>query len=142
VVVALVAGLIAWAAAPKPRSFTTTDALLLLRSGPTGDEPVTLDTTLYLPRSASAQHPVPAILLAHGFGGTKASVAEDAGDFADHGYAVLTWSARGMGRSGDLIHLNSPDYEIRDAQRLLDWLADRPEIQLDAQGDPTAARSR
>jgi ABC-type multidrug transport system, ATPase component len=136
VVVALVAGLIAWAVVPAPRSYTTTEAMLTVLSGPAGDEPVTLDTTFYLPKSASAQHPVPAILLAHGFGGTKASVAEDAGDFADRGYAVLTYTARGMGRSGGMIHLNSPDYEIRDAQRLLDWLAAQPEVQRDADGDP------
>ena len=135
-VVALVAGLIGWAVAPSPRSYTITEAMVTVLSGPAGDEPVTLDTTLYLPKSASAERPVPAILLAHGFGGTKASVAEDAGEFADRGYAVLTYSARGMGRSGGLIHLNSPDYEVRDAQRLLDWLAARPEIQRDGAGDP------
>ncbi|HEX5994851.1 MAG TPA: alpha/beta fold hydrolase [Jiangellales bacterium] len=136
VAVALVAGLVGWAVAPAPRSYTTTEAMLTVLSGPSDDEAVTLDTTLYLPKSASAQRPVPAILLAHGFGGTKASVAEDAGDFADRGYAVLAWSARGMGRSGGLIHLNSPDYEVRDAQRLLDWLATQPEIVADGGGDP------
>ena len=77
-----------------------------------------------------------AVLLAHGFGGSKRSVADDAAQFADRGYAVLAYSAQGMGNSGGLIHLNSPDYEIRDAQRLLDWLATRPEIQLDGPGDP------
>ena len=41
---------------------------------------------------------------------------------------MLTWSARGFGRSTGEIHLNSPDYEIRDAQRLVDWLAARADI--------------
>ncbi|HEY7224420.1 MAG TPA: alpha/beta fold hydrolase [Micromonosporaceae bacterium] len=139
VALALVAGLVAWALAPKPRSYTTTDAMLTVLTGPRGDEPVALDTTLFLPKSASPAHPVPAILLAHGFGGTKQSVATDAGNFADRGYAVLTWSAQGFGRSGGQIHLDSPDYEVRDAQRLLDWLASQPEIQLDATGDPRVA---
>jgi len=107
-------------------------------SGPRGDEPVNLDTTLYLPKSASAATPVPAILLAHGFGGTKRSVAEDAADFAGRGYAVLTWTARGFGLSGGQIHLDSPDYEVRDAQRLIDWLAARPDIVKD-RGDPKVA---
>ncbi len=75
-------------------------------------------------------------MLGHGFGGTKQSVAQDARDFADRGYAVLTWTAQGMGRSSGEIHLNSPDYEIRDAQRLLDWLAARTDIQRDGSGDP------
>ncbi|HET9516950.1 MAG TPA: ATP-binding cassette domain-containing protein, partial [Actinoplanes sp.] len=32
--------------------------------------------------------------------------------------------------------LNSPDWEVRDAQGLLSWLAERPEVQTDAAGDP------
>jgi ABC-2 type transport system ATP-binding protein len=82
---------------------------------------------------------VPAILLAHGFGGTKRSVADDAADFAARGYAVLAWTARGFGRSGGEIHLDSPDYEVRDAQRLIDWLAARPDIARDGAGDPKVA---
>ncbi len=138
-VLALVLGLVGWAVVPKPRPYTASDAMVPVATGPSSDETVLLDTTLYLPRSASADHPVPAILLGHGFGGTKQSVAQDAQDFADRGYAVLTWTAQGMGRSGGQIHLNSPDYEVRDAQRLLDWLAARPDIQLDGTGDPRVA---
>ena len=49
---------------------------------------------------------------------------------------MLAWTARGFGRSGGEIHLNNPDYEVKDAQRLLDWLAERPEVRTDATGDP------
>jgi ABC-2 type transport system ATP-binding protein len=132
----ILAGSVAWAAWPTPPSYTTAEAMLTVLSGPRRDEPVRLDTTLFLPRSASATDPVPAILLAHGFGGTKRSVADDARDFADRGYAVLTWTARGFGRSGGQIHLNSPDYEIHDGRALVDWLAGRPEIAKDASNDP------
>src|SRR3954471_10897670 len=55
---------------------------LTVRTGPDRREPVRLDTTLYVPAAATARHPMPAVLLAHGFGGTKASVAKDAGDLA------------------------------------------------------------
>ncbi|SCL64333.1 alpha/beta fold hydrolase [Micromonospora yangpuensis] len=136
VVVALLAALVVWAVWPDRPSFRTESAMVTVRSGPTGDEPVDLDTTLYLPRDASADRKVPAVLLAHGFGGTKQSVRLDAEDLADRGYAVLTWTARGFGRSGGQIHLDSPDHEVRDGQRLLDWLAARPEIRTDAEGDP------
>ncbi|MFC7657603.1 hypothetical protein ACFQV8_15715 [Pseudonocardia benzenivorans] len=37
------------------------------------------------------------MLVAHGFGGSKASVDADARDLAARGYVVLTWSARGSG---------------------------------------------
>ncbi|MBU8857368.1 MULTISPECIES: alpha/beta fold hydrolase [unclassified Micromonospora] len=136
VVVVLVAAALVWVARPQGADFRTEPALVTVRSGPSGDEPVDLDTTLYLPEDASSSNRVPAVLLAHGFGGTKDSVRSDAEDLVSRGYAVLTWTARGFGRSGGRIHLDNPDYEVRDAQRLLDRLAQRPDIRLDAAGDP------
>ncbi|MEU5789332.1 alpha/beta fold hydrolase [Micromonospora purpureochromogenes] len=136
VVVVLLVAAAVWAARPDRPGFRTESALVTVRSGPAGDQPVELDTTLWLPDDASAERRVPAVLLAHGFGGTKDSVRSDAEDLVTRGYAVLTWTARGFGRSGGEIHLDHPDYEIRDAQRLLDRLAERPEIRTDAAGDP------
>ncbi|MDO3703823.1 alpha/beta fold hydrolase [Micromonospora sp. C28SCA-DRY-2] len=134
--VVLLAAAVTWAVWPREAAVRTEAAMLTVRSGPAGDQPVDLDTTLYLPEDASATRKVPAVLLAHGFGGTKDSVRADAEEFAGRGYAVLTWTARGFGRSGGQIHLDHPDYEVRDAERLLDWLAARPEIRTDGAGDP------
>ncbi|MER6994902.1 alpha/beta fold hydrolase [Streptomyces sp. NPDC000410] len=78
----------------------------------------------------------PAVLLGHGFGGSKDSAKEQAEALARDGYAVLTWSARGFGASTGQIGLNDPDHEVKDVSRLIDWLAKRPEVQLDAAGDP------
>jgi len=136
VVVVLLGGLVGVAAWPDRASYRTEELRIDVRTGPAGDQPVTLDATYYQPRSATSSARVPAILLAHGFGGTKTSVAADAKDLADLGYAVLTWTAQGFGRSTGEIHLDSPDWEVRDAQRLLDWLAARPEVRLDGPGDP------
>jgi ABC-2 type transport system ATP-binding protein len=132
----IVAGLVVWAAVPQRSSWRTEAAMITVKSGPAGDTPISLDTTYYLPNSASAAHPVPAVLLAHGFGGTKSDVVTEAQDLAKLGYAVMTWTAEGFGRSGGQIHLDSPDYEVKDGQRLVDWLAARPEIRKDAPGDP------
>src|SRR4051812_41313348 len=134
VVLALVAALVGWAVLPDRTAWTTSDQRLTVLSGPSGTEPIDLDTRFYLPRNRSGK--MPAVLLAHGFGGSKNSVTDDAASLAERGYAVLTWSARGFGRSGGQIHLDSPDYEVKDAQRLLDWLAARPEVRTDAAGDP------
>ncbi|WP_344081094.1 alpha/beta fold hydrolase [Luedemannella helvata] len=128
--------LITWAAWPAPKNYTARDALLNVMSGPAGNEPVTLDTTFFVPDGADADNPVPAILLAHGFGGTKRSMRADAEDLANAGYAVLTWTAQGFSGSTGKIHLNSPDYEVRDARSLVDWLAARPEVLKDPTGDP------
>ncbi|MFE7096610.1 alpha/beta fold hydrolase [Streptomyces erythrochromogenes] len=78
----------------------------------------------------------PAVLLGHGFGGSKDDVREQAERLARDGYAVMTWSARGFGRSGGKIGLNDPEHEVKDVSRLVDWLAARPEVRLDADGDP------
>ncbi|MGY1825874.1 alpha/beta fold hydrolase [Blastococcus sp. SYSU DS0541] len=98
-----------------------------------GEDAVELDTTLYLP---DTDEPAPAVVLAHGFGGSKRSVADDAADLAERGYVVLTYSARGFGESTGRIGLNDPRYEIADLSTLLDLLAERDDVQLDADGDP------
>ncbi|MCO1657799.1 alpha/beta fold hydrolase [Pseudonocardia humida] len=91
-----------------------------------------LDTTLYLP----ATLPAPAVLVAHGFGGSKATVDTDARELAARGFVALAWSARGFGTSTGQIALNAPDAEVADAVALVDWLAARPEVRLDGPGDP------
>ena len=106
----------------------------MVESG-SGADAVELDTTLYVPASAGDE-PAPAVVLAHGFGGSKQSVADDALDLAERGYVVLTYSARGFGRSTGQIGLNDPRFEIADLSTLLDLLADRDEVQLDGDGDP------
>jgi ABC-2 type transport system ATP-binding protein len=98
-----------------------------------GADAVELDTTLYLP---TGDEPAPAVVLAHGFGGSKASVADDARDLAERGYVVLTYSARGFGKSTGQIGLNDPRYEIADLTTLIDLLAERDEVELEGDGDP------
>ncbi|MFD0111092.1 alpha/beta fold hydrolase, partial [Streptomyces sp. NPDC127164] len=94
---------------------------------------VRLDTSYF---TAGSDGRRPAVLLAHGFGGSKADVRGQAEDLARDGYAVLTWSARGFGESTGKIGLNAPDGEVADVSRLIDWLAGRPEVRLDEKGDP------
>ncbi len=93
---------------------------------------VRLDTTLYLP----ATTPAPAVLLAHGFGGSKTGLDSEANALAQHGYVVLAYTARGFGRSGGLIHLDAPSYEVADASALISYLATLPQVLKDGPGDP------
>src|SRR6185312_14091422 len=94
--------------------------------------PVQLDTTLYLPAST----PAPAILLAHGFGGDKTDLDTQARDLARAGYVVLTYSARGFGKSGGLVHLDAPAFEVADGSKLVDYLATQASVRKDRDGDP------
>jgi len=105
---------------------------------PTVAEPdgtaVELDADLYLPPDSDGAHP--ALILAHGFGGSKESVRSQAQEYAAAGYVVLAYTARGFGESGGLIHLMDPDLEVADVSTLVDHLAERDDVVLDAVGDP------
>lgn len=94
---------------------------------------VRLDTSFFTTPGTARR---PAVLLAHGFGGSKNDMRAEAEDLARDGYAVLTWSARGFGRSTGQIGLNDPKAEVADVSRLIDWLAKQPQVQLDKPGDP------
>ncbi|MER5193455.1 CocE/NonD family hydrolase [Streptomyces sp. NPDC002755] len=94
---------------------------------------VRLDTSYFTSGAAGRR---PAVLLGHGFGGSKDDVRQQAEKLARDGYAVLTWSARGFGKSTGKIGLNDPKGEVADVSRLIDWLATQPQVQLDKTGDP------
>lgn len=93
---------------------------------------VSLDTTIYLPTKV----PAPAILLAHGFTGDKSSVASQAKNLANAGYVVLTWTARGFGKSTGEISMDAPTGEIADISKLIDYLATRHDVIQQKRNDP------
>ncbi|MER7402542.1 CocE/NonD family hydrolase [Streptomyces sp. NPDC000070] len=94
---------------------------------------VRIDTSYFTSGGAGRR---PAVLLGHGFGGSKNDVRQQAEDLARDGYAVLTWSARGFGKSNGKIGLNDPEGEVADVSKLIDWLAKQPQVELDKPGDP------
>jgi ABC-2 type transport system ATP-binding protein len=106
-----------------------------LAGGPTSatdPTPVQLDTAVYLPDST----PAPAVILAHGFGGSRQGLDERATALAEAGFVVLAYTARGFGESSGQISMNAPEFEVADARALIDHLATLPEVALDAPGDP------
>ncbi len=93
---------------------------------------VSIDTSLYLP----AKVPAPAIMIAHGFGGSKDSVASDAQFYAAKGYVVLTWTARGFGKSTGQIAMNAVGAEVADSKALVSYLGKSKYVMHDKTGDP------
>jgi ABC-2 type transport system ATP-binding protein len=138
VVALMLAGVVTWLGWSAAGGFRLEPAMVSVRTGPAGRETVRLDTTTYVPDQAGRETPVPAVLLAHGFGGSKTDVAADAERLAGQGYLVVTWSAEGFGASGGKIHLDSPDHEVADARSLIDRLAARPDVLRDGE-DPRVA---
>ncbi|MGW8985669.1 alpha/beta fold hydrolase [Streptomyces parvus] len=127
-VLALAAAALVWTTVPDGPAPVDREHRFLQGAGGTR-----LDTTYYRPPGAG---PHPAVLLAHGFGGTKDDEQDRAQRLTRAGYAVLTYTARGFGRSGGRIALNASDGEVADVGRLVDWLAQRPEVRKEAAGDP------
>jgi ABC-2 type transport system ATP-binding protein len=94
----------------------------------TMDDGVSITYTLYEPTTPKPAAGYPAIMMFHGLGGKRQdmnTLAENS--FANEGYAVLTFDARGHGASGGLFSLDGPR-EIADFKALFAWLGARPEI--------------
>lgn len=123
-----------------------------------GFEGVPIDVDVTLPPSGDG--PFPALVMMHGWGGNKGAFIADSpeGDggtgyhynnvyFARRGYAVITPSARGFGRSCGVpdsrtspgcdrgwVRLSDQRYDVRDTQQLLGRLADEGVIRPRAIG--------
>src|SRR5258708_36419781 len=52
------------------------------------------------------------------------------------GYNVVTWDPRGFGKSTGTIEVDSAQAEARDVERIIDWLATQPNVELDGPRDP------
>ncbi|MGH9060890.1 MAG: alpha/beta hydrolase family protein, partial [Acidimicrobiales bacterium] len=79
----------------------------------------------------------PTLMYGPGYASGGASESDSTVQAAlNDGYNVLTWDPRGFGQSGGQVEVDSPMYEGRDSQALIDMLAKQPEVQLDKPGDP------
>lgn len=90
------------------------------------------------PATAGGAAKAPTVMTGPGWGqaGANDPAAAPIKPLLDAGYNVLTWDPRGFGKSGGVVNIDSPQFEGRDAQKLVDWIAAQPEAQTDAAGDP------
>ena len=100
-----------------------------------------LAATLFVPDGASAESPVPFVLMTHGWAGSRQTTPDGrVGALLDAGYGVLTWDSRGFGASGGQVMLDSPDHEVKDVSVLLDWLVANAPVAT-VEGDPLVGMS-
>ncbi len=94
--------------------------------------------TIYRPRSASAEDPVPVVLHSHGWAASRATRDAAFRDYTTAGLAVVSIDMRGHGdaRETSESRLDSVEYEVRDVLAVIDYVAGLPWVKLEAPGDP------
>lgn len=93
---------------------------------------------------ANATDPHPTVLMGPGWSLSGARSIDDSRilgststrSLQEAGYNILTWDPRGFGMSEGTAMVDSADFEGRDVQQMIDWLATLPEVRLDADRDP------
>ncbi len=116
---AIVAALVLWAA-PAQALGTKTG----FQTMPDGTR---IAYDLYEPDGPAPAGGWPGVIVLHGLGGSKDSVAPIAQAFVSHGYAALAYSARGHGTSTGNIELAGPT-ETADERTMFTWFTGLPEV--------------
>ncbi len=93
----------------------------------TMDDGVPIAFTRYTPDGAAPAAGRPGVLVLHGLAGNRGTVDAVASAFANAGYSVLAYDARGHGASGGEITLAGPR-EVADLRALRNAFAARPEV--------------
>jgi fermentation-respiration switch protein FrsA (DUF1100 family) len=82
---------------------------------------------LYEPDGAKPTGGWPGVVVLHGLGGSKDSVAAISEVFVSHGYATLAYTARGHGTSTGNVELAGPT-EIADERAIVSFFTGLPEV--------------
>jgi predicted acyl esterase len=93
----------------------------------TMDDGVPIAYDLYEPDGAAPAGGWPGVIVLHGLGGSKDSMAAIAGYLASNGYAALAYTTRGHGTSGGNVELAGPR-EVADERAIFDWFRGLPEV--------------
>jgi len=101
---------------PGPDSVARTDFTITLRDG------VIIDALKYVPvRPTSPAGGYLTVIMVHGYGDNKNTLAAFCRDQATYGYYTMTFSVRGQGASGGLSNLIS-DVEALDLLEIIQWV--------------------
>lgn len=119
-------------------SFAVEHATVAVTNGPNNDQHATIDYDIYRPQNATALTPQPAVLYFNGFGGAKndSSGVAVSQFLARHGYVAMPFSSQGFGASTGKIELDSPEYDVKNAEALITVLTGKDYVFKDKAGDP------
>ncbi len=88
------------------------------------DGGIELAASLFVPRQAKFPGPRPTIIFANSWSMNEYEYEIQARKFANKGYLVLNYSARGWGLSGGEVNVGGP-LDMADIHRIVDWLVQR-----------------
>ena len=91
------------------------------------DDGVAIAFTRYTPDGAAPPGGWPAVVALHGLAGTRGSIEAILPHFANAGYSVLSYDARGHGESGGDVTLAGPR-EVADLRAVRNAFAGRPDV--------------
>lgn len=113
-IISFAAGLLNEGVFPTSDAYTTDDNLTI-----TAHDGVNIEANIFVPTNLTG--PAPAVIFINSWGLNEYEYLEQAGDLAEKGYIVLSYSTRGFGESGGLIDTAGPN-DMSDLSKVIDYL--------------------
>ena len=110
----LAAGILNQGVFPSSDLYTTDDDIVIY-----GDDGINLEANIFVPTALNG--PAPAIVFISSWGLNEYEYLTQAGELAEKGYIVLSYTARGFSKSGGQIDTAGPN-DISDLSNVLDYL--------------------
>ncbi|EAT13043.1 predicted acyl esterases [Oceanobacter sp. RED65] len=113
-IISFAAGLLNQGVFPKSDAYTTDDDIEII-----ADDGVNLSANIFVPNDINGQ--APAIIFINSWGLNEYEYLKQAGELAEKGYIVLSYSTRGWGTSGGQINTAGPK-DMADLSNVIDFL--------------------
>lgn len=94
------------------------------------DDSTKISANIFTPISSYDGEAFPAIIFVNSWGLEEHEYIIQASKFAKKGYIVLSYSARGWGKSGGIVDTAGPN-DMADASKAIDWLIDNTRVDAD-----------
>ena len=120
------AGLLDKGVFPQSDLYTTDDDISII-----ADDGVNLDANIFIPTNLEGD--APAVIFINSWALNEYEYLKQAGELAEKGYIVLSYTTRGFGTSGGLIGTAGPD-DLTDYSKAIDFLIENYPVDVNAIG--------
>lgn len=120
------AGLLDKGIFPQSEHYTTDDDITII-----ADDGINLDANIFVPTNLEGD--APAVIFINSWALNEYEYLTQAGELAEKGYIVLSYTTRGFGTSGGLIGTAGPD-DLTDYSKAIDFLIENYPVDVNAIG--------